>query len=332
VKNVEIMEIPEPQCTPNTVKVEVKYSGVCGTDIHIYHDRFTYYPPVILGHEFSGVVVEVGNNIRNIRPRDRVVVLGSTMVRCGVCQYCVQGNYVFCDKRRGMGHGVDGSFTKYVIVREDMVYKIDDSLTLEEAALAEPFACAVHAVEELTQVNIGDTIFISGPGPIGLLCLKLLLARGCSVIVAGTDKDIFRLEMAKKMGADPVVNVSKQDVDQIVGRETNNKGVDLVIEAAGAEQSVTTCLKQVKKMGKYIQIGLVGKEVSIDFDIATYKQLEIYGSYGHSLKTWDRVMRILNSGKISLESLITHKFSISDWEKAFNICESNQGIKVLLYY
>lgn len=200
VGRVELVDLPEPACTPDGVKVEVKFTGICGTDIHVYHDRFRYYSPVILGHEFAGLVVETGAAVQGIKTGDRVAVLGSTMVRCGVCEYCTRGNYMFCPARRGMGHGVSGSFTKYVVLREDMCYRLPEGLSYEEAALTEAFASAVQAVEELTCFGVGETVLLSGPGPIGLLCLVLLAARGCKTIVAGTPEDRLRPPRRRPFG------------------------------------------------------------------------------------------------------------------------------------
>ncbi|UUZ84700.1 alcohol dehydrogenase catalytic domain-containing protein [Paenibacillus sp. P26] len=176
--NVQIHPMEEPACTDQTVKIEVHYTGICGTDLHILHDTFKNYPPVVLGHEFSGIVTETGKDIKRLRVGDRVTVLPSTAVTCGECSYCRQGFYMFCPDRRGMGHGVHGSFTKYVVVREDMVYSVPDHVPLEVAALSEPLACVVSALEELAQLQAGDQVLISGPGPIGLLCLTPLAGRG----------------------------------------------------------------------------------------------------------------------------------------------------------
>ncbi|UFJ39917.1 alcohol dehydrogenase catalytic domain-containing protein [Brevibacillus humidisoli] len=330
--NVQIIDLPEPSCEDGQVKVEVKFSGICGTDLHIYHDTFKSYPPVIMGHEFSGIVAEVGRGVRHVREGDRVTVLPSTAVTCGECDYCRQGFYMFCPSRRGMGHGVHGSFTKYAVVREDMVRKIPDFLTLEEAALSEPLACAVQPIEELTSLHVGDQVLLSGPGPIGLLCLSLLIARGCKVIVAGTTADKGRLRLAEQMGADVVVDVLTENLDDVLKRETNGRGVDAAVECAGAGASIASCLKALKPRGKYMQVGIVGREITIDFDLVLYKQIELCGSLAHSMSSWEKVMSIWEQRKLNLKPLITHTLPLSSWEKAFEICEQKQGGKVLLYY
>jgi len=330
--NVELLDVKEPELGPGMILIEVKYAGICGTDQHIYHGTYRCNPPVILGHEFSGVVAEVGEGVSRFRPGDRVTVLPSTGVTCGACEHCRTGNYMFCRERKSLGSGINGGFTKYVAVREDMAYRIPDRLSLEEAALTEPLACAVKALEELTPIRVGDTVLLSGPGPIGLLCLALLRAKGCKVIVAGTGRDADRLNIAAGMGADVIVNVDGQDLHGTIAAETDGRGVDVAIECAGAGPSVANCLKAVKKRGKYIQVGIIGKEITVEFDTILYKQLEVVASYAHSIETFDRVMRIWEQGKVDVKPVITHKVPLSRWKDAFDLCERKAGGKVLLYY
>lgn len=328
--NVALTDVPEPVCVEDKVKIEVHFTGICGTDLHIYHDTFKNYPPVIMGHEFSGVVAEVGKNIRKVKVGDRVTVLGSTAITCGSCHYCKKGYYMFCADRRGMGHGIDGSFTKYVVVREDMVYSIPDNVSLEEAALSEPLACAVQAIEELTPIQIGDIVLLSGPGPIGLICLSLLAVKGCKVIVAGTSADKIRFEIAKKLGGDIIVNVEEENLQEVIMRETKGFGVDVTVECAGVGPSINSSLKALKKLGKHIQVGIVGKEVTLDYDLVLYKQIQLFGSLAHSMTTWDRVTQILEQRKVNLRPIITHKLPLTQWQEAFEKCEQKECGKVLL--
>ena len=328
--HVELREVPEPSVGPNMVKIEVKFAGICGTDQHILHGTYACNPPVILGHEISGIVVETGGEVKDIRPGDRVTVLPSTGSLCGKCEHCRTGNYMFCPERKSIGSGLDGGFARYVAVREDMVYKIPDHLSLEEAALTEPLACAVKATEELVQIRVGDTVLLSGPGPIGLLCLSLLLVKGCKVIVAGTARDSARLNIAAEMGAHVIVNVSEQHLSEVVARETNGRGVDVAVECAGAEASVASCLREVKKRGKYVQVGIIGRDIRVAFDTILYKQLQVAASYAHAIETFDRVMRIWEQRLVNVKPIITHKVPLSRWEEAFRICEEKTGGKVLL--
>jgi L-iditol 2-dehydrogenase len=330
--NVELIDVPEPSWGDRDVKIEVKYTGICGTDLHVLHDTFKNYPPVILGHEFSGVIAEVGAAVSQVRVGDRVAVNPSTAVTCGTCVYCRQGYYMFCSIRRGMGHGVNGAFTKYAVVRDDQVHKLPDDVTLEEAALAEPLACAVQAVEELTDIHLGDTVLLSGPGPIGTLCLLLLVAKGCKVIVAGTTQDRLRLDMATQLGAALVVDVLQENLQEIIQRETDGRGVDVAMECAGVEASVAACLQAVKRRGRYIQVGILGKEIRVAYDTILYKQLQVVGSLAHSMQTWSRTLQLLHKRRLPLLQTVTHTLPLSQWQEGFSICEMKRGLKVLLSY
>lgn len=329
--NVEIMEMAEPRCSSDQVILEVNCCGICGTDLHVYHDTFRNYPPVILGHEFSGKVIESGARVEGINQGDAFSVLGATAVTCGKCSYCYKGEFMFCKSRRGMGHGVNGAFTKYVAVRPDQLYKVPRTITMDEAAVVEPLAAAVHAVCDIAKLSFGDVVLVSGPGPIGLLCLKLLLAQGIKTIVAGTSDDQIRLDLAMQYGAARTVKVDREDLSAIVEEETNGKSVDLAIECAGAEGSVHNCLNSLRPLGQFIQVGHFGKHLSVPWDLIAFKQLKVNGSVGYTRDTWSQTIRILEQGKLKVNDVITHRLSLSDWRKGFELSENKKAVKVLLY-
>jgi L-iditol 2-dehydrogenase len=328
--NISIGDMPEPVCGEGQVKIEVRFCGVCGTDLHVLHDTFPNYPPVILGHEFSGEVVEIGGGVTTVAPGDGVTVFPASAVICGKCPYCRSGNFLFCPTRRGMGHGVNGAFTRYAVVREDQAYKLPDGFSLEEAALSEPFAAATHAVCEITMPQAGDVVLLSGPGPIGLMCLKLLVVMGIHTIVAGLAVDAARLECARQIGAAWVVNVESQDVVEVVRQATGGVGANIAIEAAGSAASLRNCLEAVRPMGRITQAGIFGREIEIPLDSLFHKQLELHGSVGYTPRTWDRVMSIYAQGKLRLCDIISDVLPLSQWDQAFNICASKRGLKVLI--
>jgi len=330
--NVELVDVPEPECEAGGVKVEVKFTGICGTDIHVLHDRFPNYPPVILGHEFSGVVAETGRDVKTVAPGDRVVVLPSSAVVCGSCEYCRQGYYMFCPIRRGMGHGDNGAFTRYVVVRDDQCYKLPDTVELDEAAVTEPFCAALQGVGELAPGGPGEWVLLSGPGPIGLLCLLVLRLQGCHVIVAGRSSDAPRLALASELGAAATVDCDRENVLEVVKARTGGRGVDLAVEAAGAAGSVATCLQAVRPLGRYLQIGIAGKEIPVRFDTILFKQVRVFGSVGHSVRTWRSAMRLLENRQVDLTKVITHRLPLSEWHRGFDLCERGEALKVLLYY
>ena len=329
--NVDVLDVKEPACGENQVKLEVGYCGVCGTDIHVLHDTFRNYPPVILGHEFSGTVIETGRNVSSVKKGDRVAGLGATAITCGECSYCRRGYFIFCSRRRGMGHGVDGALTRYVVMRPDQLYRIPEEFSLEEAALSEPFAAAVQAVTEVTKVRIGETALVSGPGPIGLLCLKLLAAEGVKTLVAGAAGDDERLKAALRIGAAAAVNVSKEDLADFIAEETRGAGVDVALECAGHSASVRGCLEALRPMGRYTQVGICGREMQFPIDQVFYKQLTICGSICYTAQTWDRMMRIYEQGRIRLHDLVSSTLPISEWRAAFDLCTDKKVLKVLMY-
>jgi L-iditol 2-dehydrogenase len=329
--NVDIMDMPEPELTPDKVLLAINCCGICGTDLHVYHDTFRNYPPVILGHEFSGKIVAVGSNVKDVSIDDTFSVLGATAVTCGKCSYCYKGEFMFCRNRRGMGHGVNGAFTKYAAVRPDQLYRIPAGVSMEEAALVEPLAAAVHAVCDVAKFRLGDVVLVSGPGPIGLLCAKLLITQGIRTIVAGTSDDDIRLDLATKYGAARTVKVDREDLMIVIDDETNGSGVDIAIECAGAEASVQNCLKALRPLGQYVQVGHFGKDLRVPWDYVAFKQLRIDGSVGYTRDTWSQTIRILQQGKLKVDDVITHQFPLSDWRKGFELSEKKQAVKVLLF-
>ncbi len=329
--NVALMDMPEPELTPEKVLMEIDCCGICGTDLHVYHDTFKNYPPVILGHEFSGRIVDVGSQVKGVAVGESFSVLGAVAVTCGKCAYCYKGEFMFCKNRRGMGHGVNGAFTKFATVRPDQLYKIPSGISMKEAALVEPLAAAVHAVCDVAKFKFGDVVLMSGPGPIGLLCAKLLISQGVKTIVAGTSDDDIRLTLAKQYGAARIVKVDQEDLMAVIEEETNGVGVNLAIECAGAEASVQNCLKALGPLGHYVQVGHFGKDLRLPWDFVAFKQLRIDGSVGYTRDTWSQTIKILEQGNLKVHDVITHQLPLSDWKQGFELSERKKAVKVLLY-
>jgi L-iditol 2-dehydrogenase len=328
--NVGLGDMPEPECGPGKIKLQVAWCGVCGTDLHVLHDTYRNYPPVILGHEFAGTIVETGPGVKRYQVGDRVAVLGASTVTCGECRWCLSGHFMMCPKRRGMGHGVNGAFTQFVVAREDQCYRVPEGIALEEAALCEPFAACVQAVLETTPLRLGDVALVSGPGPIGLLCLKLLVAEGVQTIVAGPASDATRLEMALRLGAAAVVDLGKDNLDEVVKSHTGGYGVDVAFECAGHPASARNCLNSLRPLGHYTQVGICGCEVQFPIDLIFYKQLRMAGSFAYTAQTWGRMMRLLDQRRIRLGDLITTRLPLDGWEEAFRLCMDKEAVKVLI--
>lgn len=329
--HVDLREVAEPEPTDLQVKLEIAACGVCGTDLHVQHDTFRNFPPVILGHEFVGRVVAEGARVRGqTNPEARYAVLGATAITCGECRWCRSGEFMFCPTRRGMGHGVNGAFARYACVRPDQLFEIDRRLPGEEGALVEPLAAAVHAVNEITTVRDGDVVLVSGPGPIGLLCLLVLVHRGIKTIVAGTTADATRLELARKLGAARTVDVQQENLLEVVRGMTDGAGVDVAFEVAGVAASAAACLESLRPLGRYTQVGHFGRDITVPFDRIGFKQLTVAGSVGYTAATWSATLQLLAAG-LRPSRIVTHRLPLERWAEGFELFERKAALKVILF-
>jgi len=329
--NVAVMDMPEPVPGPEEVKIEVKAAGICGTDIHIYRGERTLAlnPPVIIGHEFTGVVAEVGSSVTDWKPGDRVTSETSAYV-CGKCIWCRTGNYNICPERRVIGYWFNGAFAKYCVVPSRIVHRLPDNLDFVPGALAQPLAACVNAVTEKTSISPGDVVVITGPGAIGLLSLQLAKAAGASIIICGTGSDIKRLDLGRKLGADIAVNIQEEDPYEVVSRFTGGAGADVFIECSGSPDAVRMGFGLLRRGGRYTQIGLAGRAFDIDFDAVAYKEMTIRGSIGQKWTSWNRALKLLESGLVKAEPLVSDVLPITKWETGFTKMETKESVKVVL--
>ncbi|MFQ3620886.1 MAG: zinc-binding dehydrogenase [Spirochaetales bacterium] len=328
--NLQILEVTEPGCGPSEVLIEVAYCGVCGTDIHIYRDEFPTNPPVIIGHEFSGTVLKIGDKVTKVQPGDRVVA-ENVCVNCGgECYLCRTGHYAICTQRGAQGLNIDGAFARYIVCKEKDVYLLPKNISLQEGALAEPLVCAVHAVLDQTQVQAGDIVLVSGPGAMGLLAAQAVLAEGGKVILTGTSEDKERFQVARELGISYAVDIMKENLPTLVADLTGGVGVDTVIECSGSPAAVDLGFSLLKKRGTFTQVGLFGKKVPLDLDALVTREIYLRGSMSHTWNAWKRGLTLVAEGKIQLSPLISAIYSLTEWEKAFREFEERKGIKILL--
>ena len=332
VGNLELRDVPEPQIAPDEVLIEVKATGVCGTDIHVKHDRFPYWPPVVLGHEFAGQICEVGDEVQGWKVGDRVVGEPHTKA-CGVCWLCRQGHIQICPEKRSPGWGIDGAFTKYLKYPPKLLHGIPDHVSFEEAALVEPTANVVHDVLERSRVEAEDFVVVLGPGPIGLLAAQCARAEGArAVMIAGTPADEkLRLKTARQLGVEHVVNVAEQSALERCLELTEGRGADLVVEASGAEAAINDAVEMVRKKGRISAVGMTGKDdIRFAWDKAIFKACDIYFNLSTSYTSWDRAISLIASGKVNAEALISHCEPLSDWERVFDDVENMRALKAVL--
>lgn len=328
--HVALSEVPEPRPGPGQIKVRVRAAGVCGTDIHILHGGYRYAPPVTLGHEFCGEVVEVGSDVRRVRVGDRVVINPSVAGTCGICRHCRVGRYMLCSRRASLGSLGDGAFAEHCVTSEISALPLGESVPDEAGALAEPLACCVQATSEVTSVAPGDTVLISGPGPIGLLCLALVKLGGAVTVVCGTSGDGERLALAREMGADATVEVTHEDLESGVLDLTRGHGVDIAFECAGVGPSVDQCLRAVAKGGRVVQVGVIERPVEIEFGLVLFKQLRVFGVFGQTWTAWETALGLLGRGAIDLAPFVTARYPLDQWRNAFEDMEERRGLRSVL--
>ena len=327
---VELRDIEDSEPGIDQVKIRVEATGICGSDLHILHDtiNFRIRPPVIMGHEFSGVVVEVGKQADDkIRVGDRVTG-EPTIYRCGKCDLCLSGFYNLCSNREVMGYYHHGSFAPFC--NATLVHKLPDNVGFEAGAMTELLACCVHSVIEQGGVRAGDFVAITGPGPVGLLSALVAKAEGGSVLLCGTTRDQKRLELALELGIDHTIDIDTEDPIKRINDLTGGYGADVVIECAGVAAAIDLALNLVRKRGSFSQVGLPGFPVTIDFEKVAYKELRISGGIGQRRSAWKRALRLMEQNAISCEKLVSHQLPLNEWERAFDLAENQEGIKVML--
>lgn len=329
--NLEVLEVEEPQVYGDRVKIEVGFTGICGSDIHTFKGEYNSSNlPVTLGHEFSGTVVEVGPDVKNIKVGDRVTS-ETTFETCGECIFCESKDYNLCGNRKGIGTQINGSMAKYVLSREESCHVLPENVTLEAASLTEPLACCTHAVMEKTSVQEGDVVLVIGPGPIGLLLAQVAKANGAKVIISGITRDTPRLELAKEIGIDITVDTLKENLEEVVLRETNGYGVDKAFDCSGAVVAVNAALPLVKKMGDFVQVGLFAEKFnSLDQETIIQRELRYIGCRSQKPSSWEKALNLLAKDKIAIDKMITKIFTVKEAREAFETVMAGHEIKVLI--
>jgi len=328
---VELCEIPEPDiAAPDHVKISVKAGGICGTDLHIRKGGYGFKPPVTLGHEICGDIVEVGSSVTRLSVGDRVTVNPTASGSCGQCRYCHTGTYFFCKNRKSIGSGIDGGFAEYLTAPENLVFDLPSAISYDAGALTEPFACCVKAVGRYSNIAPGHIALVCGPGPIGLMCVWLAKQSGAHVIVAGTGVDGYRLKAAKDLGADVAVNVEVDDVTDIISNLSDGYGADIVIDCGGTRGSVNQCLQAAANGAQFTQAALIEHPFEIDWGRIVYKQLRVQGSIATDWPSWDQAIQMVRTGQVDLSQFVSHHHTLEDWEAGFDHAAGKVGLKQIL--
>jgi len=331
---MEIQEIPAPKPDADSILVKVMACAVCGSDIRIFHHgNSRVKPPQVLGHEAAGEVVETGTNVSRFKKGDRVAI--GADVPCGECIFCESGIGNNCQINYAMGYQFPGRFAEYVLLNKTVVnygpvHKIPDSMGWDEAALAEPLACVLNAVE-LTGIRLGDVVTIIGAGPIGCMIIPIACMSGASKVIL-VNRSRPRLEMAKQFNADVYICSGEEDPVKRVLEETGGLGSDVIFTANPSPASHVDAVKMAKNRGRVNLFGGLpaGSTVTLDTNIIHYKELIVSGAHGSLPRHHQAAINLIAAGKPNLKPYISHHFGLEQIGEAFNTAESHKGMRVIV--
>lgn len=328
----ELCEAPVPQIGPKDILLRTRATSICGTDIHIYNwDTWAanrIKPPVIIGHEFCGDVVEIGGLVTEVKVGD--FVSAESHIVDHTCDLCRTGMAHICRNTQIIGIDRDGSFAEYVAIPADNAWHNPPNMPPEIAALEENFGNAVHTALETPVV--ARKVLVTGCGPVGVMTIAVTRAAGARSIYASDVSD-YRLNLAKKMGADLAVNPTRENLTDLVLEATGGEGVDVLLEMSGAPSAIRDGLKLLKSGGHAVLLGLPSKPFEFDLaNLVIMKGITLHGIAGRKLwETWYEIRGLLRSGAVNLEPVITHRFKLEEFQQAFETMISGNSGKVVLF-
>ena len=331
--DIRLEEVETPRIGADQVLVRVRAVGICGSDVHYYKTgragMHVVKEPLILGHECSGEIAEIGGDVEGFKPGDRVVI--EPGFPCRRCFYCKTGRYNLCEDIRFYGTPpVNGAFCEYVAADADFVYKMPENLTFEEGSMIEPLSVGIHATRR-GHITAEDTVAILGSGPVGLLTLQAVRARGATNIYV-TDIRDYLLEYARRLGATETINAQREDPVKRIMELTDGRGADVVIEAAGSIEAGRQTFEIVRRGGRIVIIGVFPKtEFAVRMTDFVDKELTVYGVFRYA-NTYPTALSLVSAGKIELKPLITHVFTLDEIQRAMEVAEKKIGnpVKVIV--
>ena len=342
-KDIRLEDVAVPEAKEaDDVVVEVAFCGICGTDLHEYlmgpivtpvepHVLTGATLPQTLGHEFSGVIESLGSGVKTLSVGDRVVSSNNPFA-CGDCAICKRGYPNMCPQKRAMGIHSDGCFAEFVKLPANLIHRIPEKISFEEAALMEPLAVATHAVSHRCSIEQGDTVVVFGPGTIGILAAQVARAEGAkNIVLVGTSRDEkTRFTCADKLGLE-TLNIKKLGNDGLRARIdelTDRAGADVVVEASGSQAAIKCGLEILRKSGRMAISGITGKvEIPIAWDQMVSKAVSLFFCYSSLNSDWRKALGLLADKKVQTLPLITHHFKLEQWKDAFDVLDKLEAIR-----
>ncbi len=324
-----MVDAPVPEFGHNDLLIKIRKTAICGTDMHIYHwdqwSQDTIPVPMIVGHEYVGEVVDMGQEVKGFSKGDRVS--GEGHITCGHCRNCRAGRVHLCRNTIGVGVDRQGAFAEYLVIPAYNAFKIPDNISDDLASIFDPFGNAVHTA--LSFNLTGEDVLITGAGPIGIMAAAVAKHVGARHVVI-TDVNDYRLELAKRMNATRTVNVAKENIKDVMSELGMTEGFDVGMEMSGVPVAFTSMLENMNHGGKIAMLGIPPKDMAVDWNQVIFKGLEIKGIYGREMfETWYKMASLIQSG-LDLTPMLTHQFPIDDFQQGFEKMASGQSGKVVL--
>jgi threonine 3-dehydrogenase len=324
-----MQDSPIPVCGPNEVLIKVKKTAICGTDIHIYSwddwAQATIPVPMIVGHEFSGVIAELGENVKGFEVGQRVS--GEGHITCGLCRNCRAGKQHLCRNTEGVGVNRPGCFAEYMVLPMTNVIALPDDISDDQAAIMDPFGNATHTALAFNMV--GEDVLITGAGPIGIMAVAIAKHVGARHVVI-TDINDYRLQLARKMGVTKAINVKYDSLNEVMDELGMTEGFDVALEMSGNPMAFNDMINVMNNGGRVSLLGIPPKETAIDWNQVIFKGLILKGIYGREMfETWYKMIAMLQSD-LDISGVITHQYPIDQYQEAFQIMASGQSGKVIL--
>ncbi len=326
---IEFRDVEKPTPKPNEVVMQTRRIGVCGSDIHVYHGLHPYTGyPVIQGHEIGGVVAAVGANVTHVQVGDKITFM--PQVTCGECYPCQHGQYHICESLKVMGFQTDGAAQEYFALPADMVLKLPENISLDQAAMIEPIAVTVHALSRGGGAA-GKRVIVLGAGTIGNLTAQVAKASGAKQVMI-TDLSDYKLAKAKECGIDIAVNAGRENLGDAIAQHFGSEKADLILECVGVEPTMTSAVQYARKGSTIVVVGVFGKKPQVDLGLVQDRELTLTGTLMYQRADYERAIELVASGKMHLDSMITHRFPFSQYLDAYHAIEASNGeyLKVMI--
>lgn len=330
--SVDLREMPRPEFGDDDVLLRVRGVGVCGSDVHQYHNMqsWSVRVPVILGHEFCGTVASLGRNVKGFSEGDLVVSETAAEID-GACPLVRQGLYNLDPSRKGFGYDIHGAMSEYVKVPSRLLHRVPKNVPAEIAAMTEPCCVAYQATVVNARVRPGDVVVVMGPGPIGLLCATMARLSGAGrVILAGITRDKSRMEAGLKAGATHALDTLTQDGGAMVRELGDGLGADVVIDAAGVSATLKNALDWVRPGGHIVKVGWGPQPVNFSLDPLVKKAVTLQGSFSHTHHVWERVLHMMGTGQLDPRPYLSKVGGLADWKDCFDGMHEGRYIKAVL--